>query len=588
MTSAAPPNIDDASMLRGWTPGHHRLLGVSRSAVIIYGTFLLILLLILAPLVPILLQSILDRPLYETDALFTPDAYIRLFSDAGFGTVILNTALFSVLSTLFALIVAVPLAILVVKTDVPFRRLLDFFMQWPFYISALVLSFGWILIYSPAGFASKYASDLIGFVPWNLYSIPGMAAVEAAGLAPIAYVYCANSLRQFDSSLEAAAQTVGASPFQILWRIVLPMLRPPVVYSALLIFSMSIEALSVPLLLGMPNGINMFSSFLYQYGLTSADPDYGVLGAASVLVLFVLGGLVVAQGVILKQSRRFITVRGKVPRPHILPLGRIRWIAFAAIVAYLTIATVVPLVALVFRSFTQIFTPLMNPFSVLTLDNYAVLYSVPAYHDPIVTSLIVSSIGAVLVSGLATIAAVVARRSGFLLGRFTEYLILSSLAVPGTVLSIGLFWAFSTIPREWGGDIATSSILTLVVAFGIRALPVAFSSAASSLMQIHEELDSAARVCGADWAKTLSAVLFGLLRPAAVTAMLLTFVIMMKEYATAIFLVTADTQVIGSALLSLWTQGSTGPVSALAVVQVLLTTIVVAAVTVLTGRKYHA
>ncbi|WP_414475327.1 ABC transporter permease [Microvirga sp. M2] len=588
MTLAAPLRTDSASNLREWTPKGRRVLGVSRSAIAIYGTFLLVLLLVLSPIVPILLQSLLDRPLYEPDIHFTLDAYARLFSEAGFAEVILNTVLFAVLSTLFALIVAVPMAILVVKTDVPCRALLDFFMQWPFFISALVLSFGWILIYSPAGFASTYAKDLLGFVPWNLYSIPGMAAVESAGLAPIAYVYCANSLRQFDSSLEAAGRSVGASPYQILRRIMVPMLRPPVVYSALLIFSMSIEALSVPLLLGMPNGINLFSSFLYQYGLTSVDPDFSVLGAASVLVLIVLGGLVVAQGLILKRSQRFITVRGKVPRPHVLPLGWLRWIAFAAISAYLLIATVVPLAALIFRSFTQVFTPLMNPFSVLTLENYAVLYTVPAYHEPITTSLVVSGIGAILISGLAIVAAVVARRSRFKLGRLTEYLILSVLAVPGTVLSIGLFWAFSSIPQNWGGDIVTGSILTLIVAFGIRALPVAYSSVASSLMQIHEELDFAARVSGADWVKIFGAVLFGLLRPAFVAAMLLAFVIMMKEYATAVFLVTADTQVIGSALLSLWTQGSTGPVSALAVVQVILSTSVVIIVKALTGKKHHA
>ncbi|PWL19764.1 hypothetical protein DKP76_02800 [Falsochrobactrum shanghaiense] len=561
---------------------------MTRSTVVVYGTFLLVALLVLAPAIPIVFQSFSDRPLYESNKLFTLDAYIRLFTEAGFGEVIFNTVLFAVLSTIFALMIAIPMAVLVVKTNVPCRRLLDFFMQWPFFISALVLSFGWILIYSPAGFASKYMRDLVGFVPWNLYSIPGMALVEATGLAPIAYVYCANSLRQADTSLEAAGQSVGASPLQILRLIVVPMLRPPVVYSGLLIFSMSLEALSVPLLLGMPNGINMFSSFLYQYGLTSANPDYSVLAAASVLVLIVLAGLIVLQGRILKQSRRFISVRGKVPRPHVLPLGSIRWVAFGIISLYLLLATVVPLGALVFRSFTQIFTPLMNPFSVLTLDNYRLLFTVPAYYDPIITSLIVSSIGGVLVSCVAILAAVVAKRSNFKFNRLTEYLVLSSLAVPGTVLSIGLFWAFSSLPRNWGGDILVGSVFGLIIAFGIRALPVAYSSLASALMKLHEELDHAARVSGADWVRMCREVLFKLMTPAFISAVLLVFVIMMKEYATAIFLVSADTQVLGSAMLSLWTQGSTGPVSSLAVVQIIISTVVVGAVTLLTRRIRHA
>ena len=71
------------------------------------------------------------------------------------------------------------------------------------------------------------------------------------------------------------------------------MLRPPMVYSSILVFSMSAETLSVPLLYGQPVGIDVFSTFLYER-LQSINPDYG-LGAASVLILFVTVGLVFAR-----------------------------------------------------------------------------------------------------------------------------------------------------------------------------------------------------------------------------------------------------------------------------------------------------
>lgn len=554
------------------SPPSYRFLGFPRSDLLINVIFALLVVLVAVPIVPVVLQSFVDRPLYEEGGVFSLDGYRKLFVDASFGKVVLNTALFAILSTVFALLIAVPMAVLIIKTDVPFRRFFDIAMQWPFFISALVLAFGWILIYSPAGFISKYTNDLLGVVPWNLYSIPGMAFVQAVGLAPIAYLYCANSLRQSDTSLEAASRTIGATPLQTLRYVVLPMLRPPVVYSAILILTMSIEALSVPLLLGLPNGIRMFSSFLYEYGLTSIDPDYSVLGAASVLTLLVLASLLIVQRIVLKKSARFVSVRGKVPRRHALNLGWIRWLAFAIIVVYLMFGTLAPLIALVLRSFTQVFTPLINPFSVLTLENYRQLFSVPAFRDPIGVSLIVSTIGAIAIGFFALLVAMVAHRSSYRFGRMAETFTLAMLAIPGTVLSIGFFWAFSIVPRAWG--IAAGSILSLIVAFGVRALPVAFASVSSAMMQIHREVDHAARVVGADWFGAFCRVLLGLLRPAVVSAMLLTFVIMMKEYATAVFLVTADTQVIGSALLSLWAQGSTGPVSALAVVQVIITTLV--------------
>ena len=109
-------------------------------------------------------------------------------------------------------------------------------------------------------------------VPWNLYSIPGMAITEAVALAPIAYIFCANALRQSDASLESAAQVCGAGPLRILFSLIIPMLRPPMVYSSLLVFCMSVETLSVPLLYGQPVGIDVFSTFLYTNGCSPSTP----------------------------------------------------------------------------------------------------------------------------------------------------------------------------------------------------------------------------------------------------------------------------------------------------------------------------
>lgn len=577
-----------ASAEMGRLPHYWRFLGAQRSIWFMRGVFFVVAVLIAAPLVPTLYQSFLNAPLYDDAAQFTLQNYAILFLEESFGTVILNTVYFAVLTTVFSLVIAIPLAIIVVKTDIPGRTFFSFIMQWPFFISALIFSFGWVLVYAPGGFATVFAKWIFGFAPWDLYTIPGMAIVESMGLAPIAYVYCANSLRQADVSLEAAARTVGAPPLFIITRVLVPMLRPAIVYSSLLIFSMSIEALSVPLILGLPNGIRMFSSFLYEYGLTSINPNHGVLAAAATLVLLVLVCLIIVQAIVLRKSSRFISVRGKATRPYQHSLGWYKWAIAAMIYGYLILGMVVPAIALVMRSFTEILTPLLNPFSVLTLENYKELFSISAYYDPIVNSVILSAIGAVGVSALAATAALVSRRSSFYLRRATEYLVLSTLAIPGTVLSIGLFWTYTSIPSGSVQSILLNSLLGLVIAFGIRALPVAFSLISAAIMQLHEELDKAAYIAGADWLHTFGRVLFRLLLPFIVSSGALVFVIMMKEYATGVFLVTVETEVIGTAMLSLWSQGTTGPVASLAVVQIAISLIVIGAVQLRIRKKSDA
>lgn len=555
-------------------PKYRRILGADRSQLLFWATIIILALLVLAPVVPTLYQSVLDRPLYEEGGLFTTENFTRLFTEANFGSVALNTILFAVMTTVMTLLIAVPMAIVVIRTSIPGRKFFGAAMQWPFFISSLILGFGWITMYGPAGFASVEVRRVLGFLPWDLYTLPGMALTEAVALAPIAYLFCANALRNSDASLEGAAQSVGAGPFRILWSVIIPMLRPPIVYSSVLVFSMSIETLSIPLLYGQPADITVFATFLYKNGLQSVDPDYGILGAASVIILLVTVLLVAVQAKLLKDAKRFVSVRGKATRPRLLDLGWIKWLAVAFITIYVVIGALIPILGLVMRSFTKIFTPLQNPFLSLTMGNYQRIFEFPAYVGSIRNSLIVAGVGAVLVSVLAVIAVVVSKRSTFRYRKVIEYLALAPQAMPGLIIGIGLFWAFAFLPFNIG-SLLQGTIWAIIIGFGLRALPSAFGSISPAVMQIGEELDNAARVNGADWLKMFLRILVKLLTPAFVAAMVLTFVVMMKEYSPAIFLGSADTAVIGTTMLELWVQGNTGSVAALATIQIIITAVFV-------------
>ncbi len=568
-------------------PRYRRPFGIGRDQLAQYGVLAFLAILVLAPVVPTIYQSVIDRPLYEEGGLFTTEGYVALFTDAGFGEVIVNTLLFATMTTVLTIVIAVPMSIVVVRTRLPGGRLIALSMQWPFFISSLILGFGWILMYGPAGFVSVKFEEIFGGVPWNLYSIPGMAVTEAVALAPIAYVFCANALRQSDASLESAAQVCGAGPLRILTQVIVPMLRPPVVYSSILVFSMSVETLSVPLLYGQPVGIDVFSTFLYRNGLQAIDPDYTVLGAASVIILLVTVSLVAVQAKLLKDAARFVSVRGKATRPRQLDLGWLKWVSIAAIAFYVVFGALVPIIGLLFRSVTLIFTPLRNPFDFLTTKNYETVFGFDSYVQSIWNSIIVASVGSVLVSTLAVLAVMVARRSTFRFGRTVEYLALIPQSVPGIIIGIGFFWAFAYAPFGLG-DLLTGTLAALIIAFGLRALPSAFGSVAPAIMQIGAELDNAARVSGADWLMTFFRVLRVLITPAFAGALILTFVIMLKEYSPAVFLSSADSNILGTTMLELWAQGQTGSVAALATIQIAITATFVALAGLLMRGKHHA
>jgi iron(III) transport system permease protein len=331
----------------------------------------------------------------------------------------------------------------------------------------------------------------------------------------------------------------------------------------------------------------VFSTFLYRNGLQSIDPDYTVLGAASVIILFVTISLVAVQAKLLKDAARFVSVRGKATRPRQLDLGYLKWISVVLIAFYVVFGALIPIFGLIFRSFTLIFTPLRNPFDFLTTKNYETVFGYDSYVQSIINSIIVAGVGSVLVSTVAVFAVMVARRSTFRFGRAVEYLALIPQSVPGIIIGIGFFWAFAYAPFGVG-DVLTGSLAALIIAFGLRALPSAFGSVAPAIMQIGAELDNAARVSGADWLMTFFRVLRVLITPAFAGALILTFVIMLKEYSPAVFLSSADSNILGTTMLELWAQGRTGSVAALATIQIAITAAFVALAGLLMKGKHHA
>lgn len=541
---------------------------LSRDTLIQYLVFAALVVFIVGPLIPVVYQSLVAGPLYRADGVLTLDNFTNLLADPEFHAVIGNSLSLAALCTLLTLVIAVPTAVLVVRSRMPFGRSLALGLQWPFFVSPLVLALGWIIVYGPAGFVSIQVKQLIGFVPWELYSIPGMALTQAVAFAPIAYVFCANALRQADSSLENAARVSGAGPLRVVFHVILPMLRPPIAYAALLTFTASLESLSIPLIFGTPARVQVFATYLYAKGLDSVNPDYGALGAASVLVLALMILLTFVQARLLRKGQRFVSVRGKAARVTKLDLGWIGRAGAVLVMAYLIFGAAIPLLGLLARSFTTILTPLANPLNFVTLGNYADVLTVPSYSRSILNSVLVALGCAVLVAVLALLVVAVARRSTFRFRRLAEYLAFGPQAVPGIIAGIGFFWAVSIAPGL-GWLYGTLAIVTLAFAYG--SFPSAYSSVASGSSQISLDLDNAGRVSGSDWVGVVRRLLGRLLWPSVLGAALMGFVIGMKAYSAALFVSSADTAVIGTTMLVLWTQGATGSVAALSVVQIVIT-----------------
>ncbi len=547
---------------------------VDRALLIQWAVFGFTVLLVAAPIVVIAVQSLQSAPLYDANRVWTLDGYVRLFGSEEFRTALGNSLALALVSTLVATGVGVASAIALVRFDLPGRAWLEAAMLGPIYISQLVLALGWYVLYGPSGYVSLLLRQWFGDVPWNLASIPGMGVLGGFAMAPAVMLFCTSSLALMDASLEDAARSAGASPLRVVRSVTLPLLRPAIVYSLLLTFVGGLEMLSVPLVFGWPSGLEFFTTFLLRETMGQADPDYAMLGAAALSLLAMVALLVLLQQRLLAQRQRFVTVRGKGRRPKAIDIGRWRWVLFGAFVLYLLASVVLPMLALVLRSFVQYLTPLISPWQFLTLDHYRTLWEQEIYLRSIVNSIVLAGIGAAITTALIALVTAVVQRSDFRFARQLEMVTMFPRAVPGMVVGIGFLWVVLWVP---GMNLLHGTLVVMAIAFMMRDLPSAYATVAPSFLQVGKEIDQSARVSGASWWRTFRSIVVPLARPALIACYLVVFVSFVKEYASAVFLYAPGNEIIGTTLLSTWAKGEVGPVAALSAVQLALTLVLVVA-----------
>ncbi|WDZ76227.1 iron ABC transporter permease [Ensifer adhaerens] len=556
---------------------------INRSLLIQIAITVVTVVVVFAPILPLFYQSIIDRPLYEAGAVVTASNYTNLLSSPTILEVLWNTTLVVVLTTAIAQVIGTALAILIGRTDLPGRSFLGDLVLLPMYLSSLVLAFGWFIAYGPSGYITAWFANSFGGAPWNLYSIAGMALIGGISQAPLAFLYCQASTALSDPSLEQAARSCGAGPMRTLWSVTMPMLLPAIVSSGILNATSALESLAIPLIFGQPAGITVFTTFLYEQGIVSPRPDYGLVATAAAFMLLLVVGLVFLQNRILRNASRYISVTGKVNKPKMFELGPYRWLVFAIVATYALLFCVAPMVFLAVRGLVPVLSPLIPFWKFLTLQYLVEVFTVENYQRSIINTLLISLIGGVFGTLYIALVALVSERSSPGFGPL-KYIALFPRAVPGLIAGLGFFYAMTFLP---GMSLLQNSVWLLAIAYVMRYIPTGYGAISPSLMQIGPGIDRAAKVSGADWWTTTHSILLPIMRPALFACFSLLFIQFLKEYTVALFLFSPDTEVMGVTLLRRWAQGEVARVAALSTVQMFITISVIYLMRRFFGVKFY-
>ncbi|HEY3584146.1 MAG TPA: iron ABC transporter permease, partial [Casimicrobiaceae bacterium] len=524
---------------------------------------------VLAPLSLIVYQSLLDAPFFDPHKAGIA-AYRFIFADSDFWSALRNSLLIAAGMTIIAVPLGGVLAFVMERTDFPGRRILEPMLLVPSFVSPMVLSFGYIVAAGPVGFYSIWATDLFGVIPWGLYSLLAMSVIAGLTHVPNVYVYASSALKNLGSDVEEAARIAGASPFRVAMSVSLPLIMPALLFSAVLIFFLGLELFGLPLVLGDPEGHLVLSTYLYKLTNKLGTPSYHLMAAVAVCIVALTIPLVLMQRRLLQNVRRYATIKGKAGRIRELPLGRWKWLAVALVYAWLIVAVVVPLTGIALRAFVTNWGFGVKLADALTLDTFRTIWDEPTDMRAIVNTILLGVIGgAITVACYAAIGFATHRRNdGW--SRVIDYLVLLPRAVPGLLIGLAFLWVFLFVPPLAP---LRATMFSMWLAYTVVWLAYGMRLVSSSLLQVSNELEEAARTVGASRGRVSREITLPLIRHGLLGSWLLVFMIFEREYSTGVYLLAPGNEVIGASFVSLWQGGAIDIVAALSLINIVLVAI---------------
>jgi iron(III) transport system permease protein len=522
---------------------------------------------IAAPLCLVLYQSFLDAPFFQPSARLSLSAFRFVFADADFHRALGSTLLVAAGMTALAVPMGALLAFLVVRTDLPGRRLLEPLLLIPIFLSPVVIAFGYVVAVGPVGFLTLLVRETFGRVPWNLYSLTSLTLIAGLTHIPHVYLYTSSTLRGIGGDLEEAATVSGAGTARIAWSVSLPMVRPALLYSGVLVFFLGFELFGLPLILGDPEGLLVLSTYLYKLTNRLGVPSYQLMAVVAVVIMATAFPLVWMQRRLLGASGRYVSVRGKGLKSAPLKLGAFRWAALLLVLGWLAVTVVTPLAGVLLRAFVTNWGLGVKLREVLTVDHFMDLLEYPNLVRGIVNTLAIGVVGGALAVACYTAIALAQHRWQSRWARALDYLVMVPRGMPGLVAGLAFFWVFLFV-KPLAPLRATPFSLWLAytvvwLAYGMRLI-------SGALLQVGPELEEAALTVGASRGRVVRDVTLPLIRFGLLGSWLLIFLIFVREYSTGVYLLGPGTEVIGSLIVSLWATGAVDTVSALSVINVAL------------------
>ena len=537
----------------------------------------------LMPLGFLIWQSFFTPQTASKAAEFTLGNYANAYSNKETLTLFWNSLQFATGTAAVAFFIGTVLAWMNERTNTPFKALFFALAIIPLIIPGILFTVSWILLGSPRiGIINLVLQNWFGtnYVFFNVYSMWGMIWVDGLHYSPMAFLLMSATFRAMDPSMEESAMMSGANIFQVAWHITLKLSWPAIFATLLILFVRAIESFEVPALLGLPVGIQVFTSAIYS-AIHKYPSQIGLASALAVTLLLITTLGVYFQSRLSSSGSKYATMTGKGFRPRRIDLGKWRYVTAGIFVLYFLMIVILPFLVLLWSSLQKYYAvPSLAALQNLTLDPYRFVFSYPNIARSVWNSVMLS-LGTATVIMLVTsvICWIVVKTK--LPGRWLlDNLASLPMVFPGLVLGLAVMIFYLYF------DIGVYGTLWIIfIAYITRFMPYGLRYNTTSMLQIHKELEESAAMSGASWWTTFRRIILPLLKPGLLAGWIYVMIVSIRELSSSILLYSPGNEVISIVIWELWENGQYVELSALGVLFIVALFLMVMLAQVM-GKKF--
>lgn len=512
--------------------------------IIKYVSIILLFVFLVYPLFSIIFHSFVNG-----DGRFTLEFYKTFFTKNYYFRTLQNSLLVSFTTTIFAVIIGVPLAYITTRFNIFGKKLINMLIIMSLMSPPFIGAYSWIMLLGRNGFITNLLAK-IGIITPTIYGFGGIILVFTLKLFPYVYLYVSGAMSSIDRSLEEAAENLGSSKLRRAFTITMPVIMPTLAAGAVMVFMSSLADFGTPMLLG--EGFKVLPVLVYEEYMSEMGGNANMAGALSVVIVCCSTAVLLIQKYVVSRKNYVMTAM----RPPIVEqVSKPKRILLTAICLFVSFIAFLPQIVVVITSFIKTSGPIfVNGFS---LGSYEKIFYKLSKNIINTFTFSIIAIIIIIIFGMLLSYIVVKKKSK--ITGLLDVLVMFPYVIPGAVLGIGMLVAFNKQPLLLSGTAAI-----MIIAYVIRKMPYTIRSSSALLYQIDPSIEEASINLGVSPMRTFFKITARMMAPGILSGAILSWITTINELSSSIMLYSGKTATISVAIYTEVVRSSFGTAAALA------------------------